>query len=94
MTTYRLEFGKVGDSYPVPAACFTVDGSDENALPRAVADYAIPYLKPALEAAGRPELADCFFRMTSDPGYGEFMWLDLATGNGARFCAARITPAP
>ena len=90
-TTYSIEFGKVGDTYPVPAAEFTVDSADENALHRAVAAYAIPYLKPALEAAGHPECADCFFR--TDGSYGEFMWLDLASGRGARFCPARLTPA-
>ena len=89
-TTYSIEFGKVGDSYPVPAAEFTVDSRDENALPRAVAEYAVPYLKPALEAAGHPEYADCLFRI--DGSYGEFMWLDLSGGQGARFCPARITP--
>ncbi|MFE9770008.1 hypothetical protein ACFYPC_36710 [Streptomyces sp. NPDC005808] len=94
MTTYSLEFGKVGDMYPVPATAITVDDSDENALPRAVAAYAIPFLKPALEAAGHPEYADCLFRTTSDPSYGDFMWVDLLSGEGARFCATRITPTP
>lgn len=95
MTTYRLDFGKVGDTCPVPATSITVDSSDENALPRAVVAYAIPYLKPALEAAGCPEFADCFFRTDpADPTYGEFMWLDLASGGGARFCATRITTTP
>ncbi|GAA1887621.1 hypothetical protein GCM10009837_06700 [Streptomyces durmitorensis] len=90
MTTYSLEFGKVGDTYPVPATTITAD--DENVFHRAVAEYAIPYLKPALEAAGCPELADCFFRVNSDHSYGDFVWLDLPSGKGARFCATRITP--
>lgn len=97
MTSYTLTFGKVGDDYPVPATTITVDDRDENAFPRAVAAYAIPHLRPALEAAGHPEYADCFFRVSSDPSYGEFMWLDLVTGKGARFCATRVAvvdPAP
>ena len=91
MTTYNLDFGKVGDSYPVPPATITTD--DETAFVRAVAEYAIPHLRPALEAEGRPELADCFFRTNADCTVGEFIWLDLPTGAGARFCGSRITVA-
>ncbi|MYY79695.1 MULTISPECIES: hypothetical protein [unclassified Streptomyces] len=91
MTTYQLQFGKVGDTYPVPDT--TITAEDETAFAQAVAEYAIPYLKPALEAAGCPEFGDCFFRTTSDPGYGDFMWIDLASGGGARFCATRISTA-
>lgn len=91
MTTYRIEFGKVGDTYPVPP--ITVDFSDPNKAAREVAAHAIPHLTPVLAALGRPELADCFFRTDpADRTYGEFMWLDLAGGKGARFCPARLTP--
>lgn len=88
MTTYSLEFGKVGDNYPVPPTTITAD--DETTFVRAVAEYAIPYLRPVLEAEGRPELADCLFRVNSDCTAGEFLWLDLLTGQGARFCGTRI----
>jgi hypothetical protein len=90
MTTYRIEFGKVGDSYPVPE--LTLEHTDPNVFARAVAEHAIPHLRPVLDELGRPELADCFFRTDpADPTYGEFMWLDLAGGIGARFCPARVT---
>jgi hypothetical protein len=89
MATYHLEFGKVGDSYPVPAT--TITAVDENEFARAVAKHAIPYLKPALEALGRPELADCFFRTTKDPTYGDFMWIDFMGNKAAHFCGTRIT---
>lgn len=92
-TTYRIEFGAVGTTRPVPGLVITED--DPNAFHRAVAAHAIPHLRPVLTAMGRPELADCFFRVDpADPGYGDFMWLDLAGGKGARFCPARITPVP
>lgn len=91
MTTYNLEFGKVGASYPVPPT--TIMADDETAFARAVARYAIPYLRPALEAEGRPELADCFFRANEACTVGEFMWLDLSTGQMARFCGTRIVVA-
>ncbi|MCK2144851.1 hypothetical protein MWG58_28840 [Streptomyces sp. WAC00276] len=91
MTTYRIEFGKVGDSYPVPP--ITVDWTDPNRATREVAEHAIPHLKPVLESLGRPELADCLFRVNGERTYGEFMWLDLVGGRGARFCPARLTPA-
>lgn len=92
MTVYRIEFGKLGDEYPVPP--ITVDYADPNAADRAVAEHAIPHLRPVLEALGRPEYADCFFRTSKDMTYGDFMWLDIAGGKGAHFCPARLTPTP
>lgn len=90
MTTYRIQFGKVGETYPVPP--ITLEHVDPNAFHRAVAAHAIPHLRPVLTAIGRPELADCFFRIDpADPGYGEFIWLDLPGGKAARFCPARLT---
>ncbi|MFE7233959.1 hypothetical protein ACFVAF_25480 [Streptomyces sp. NPDC057596] len=91
MTTYCIEFGKVGETYPVPP--ITLDHADPNQFARAVAAHAIPHLTPVLAAMGRPELADCFFRTDKELTVGEFMWLDLAGGKGARFCPARLTPA-
>lgn len=91
MTTYHLEFGKLGATYPVPP--LTVDADDINDFHRAVARHAIPYLTPVLTEMGRPEAADCFFRTNKDRSMGEFMWLDLAAQRGARFCPARITTA-
>lgn len=88
MTTYTITFGKVGDTYPVPPLTLAVE--DDNEFHRTVAEHAIPYLRPALEAAGCPEFADCFFRTDQDRTYGEFMWLDLVGGSGARFCGSRI----
>ncbi|MFL4904868.1 hypothetical protein ACJ6WF_17175 [Streptomyces sp. MMS24-I2-30] len=92
MSTYRIEFGKVGDSYPIPP--ITVDYSDPTEAARTVAAHAIPHLTPVLAELGHPEYADCFFRTNKDRTYGEFMWLDLIGGQGARFCPARLTPAP
>lgn len=90
MTTYRIEFGKVGDIYPVPP--LTLKHDDPNTFDRAVAAHAIPHLRPVLADLGRPELADCFFRTDpADPTYGEFMWVDLVSGLGARFCPARLS---
>lgn len=88
MTTYTVSFGKVGDTYPVPDV--TVTAADDNEFARAVAGHAIPHLRPVLEQMGHPEYADCFFHTSRDRAYGEFMWLDLAAGKGARFCPARI----
>lgn len=91
MTVYQLEFGKLGAINPVPP--LTVETDDINEFHRAVAEHAIPYLTPVLTEMGRPEAADCFFRTNEDRSMGEFMWLDLAGGRGARFCPARITSA-
>lgn len=88
-TTYVIEFGQVGDTCPVPP--FTITTSDENHLHRAVAEHAIPFLRPVLEQLGHPEYADCFFSVSRERTYGEFMWLDLVGGQGARFCPAHIT---
>lgn len=87
---YRLTFGKVGDTYPVPP--LTLATEDANEMDRAVAEHAIPYLTPVLEDLGRPELADCFFRSDTARTAGCFMWLDLAKGEAARFCAVHIEP--
>lgn len=90
-TTYRIEFGKVGETYPVPP--ITLEHTDPNQFHRAVAAHAVPYLRPVLTEMGRPELADCFFRIDpKDPTYGDFLWIDLVSGKGAQFCPARITP--
>lgn len=91
MITYSLEFGKVGDTYPVPP--LTLMAADRNELARQVVAHAVPYLQPVLADAGHPEYADCLFRTNRETTYGEFMWLDLAGGVGARFCAARIRTA-
>jgi hypothetical protein len=91
-TRYRIEFGNVGATRPVPP--LELEYADPNVFARAVAEHAIPHLKPALTALGRPELADCFFRTNDDRTAGEFMWLDLAAGRGARFCPARLTELP
>lgn len=88
---YHVTFGRVGDTYPVPAFTTTVDTAED--LCRQIEAHAIPHLRPALTEMGRPELADCFFRLSSDPTYGDFLWLDLVAGSGARFCAVRITPS-
>lgn len=90
MTAYTITFGKLGNTSPVPPLTLT---GDEQDFHRAVAEHAIPHLRPALQAMHRPQLADCIFQ--TDPGrtHGSFLWLDLQTGNGARFCGARITAA-
>jgi hypothetical protein len=43
---------------------------------------------------GRPELADCLFRMNQDRTMGQFLYLDLLAGTGAEFLPARITTTP
>jgi hypothetical protein len=86
-TAYRVEFGP---AWPVPP--ITVDFADPNQFHRAVAAHAIPHLKPRLEELGRTEAADCFFRTDKEMTVGEFWWVDLASGKGARFCPARLTP--
>lgn len=91
VTDYTVTFGKVGDSEPVPPVTLPFETKDQ--FTRAVAQHAIPYLRPALEAIGRPELADCFFRMDKERTVGEFWWIDFQNGAGARFCPARIQAA-
>jgi hypothetical protein len=86
MTTYLVEFGP---AWPVPP--ITVDFTDRTAAARTVAAHAIPHLKPKLSEMGRPEFADCFFHTDADLTVGQFMWLDLAAGRGAKFCPARLT---
>ncbi|TVL89811.1 hypothetical protein [Streptomyces sp. SAJ15] len=89
MTTYRIEFGHLGDTRPVPDLTLTCD--DPTAFARAVTEHAIPYLRPVLTEMGRPEMADCIFQMNRKRTAGQFLWLDLAAGRGARFCGARLT---
>ena len=87
-TVYRIEFGP---AWPVPP--ITVDFADRTVAARKVAAHAIPYLTPVLTEMGRPELADCFFRVDpKDLTYGDFLWIDLVGNKGAQFCPARITP--
>jgi hypothetical protein len=86
-TAYRIEFGP---AWPVPP--ITVDFTDYSEAIRTVTEHAIPHLKPALAEAGRPELADCFFRTDRELTEGSFMWLNLAEGMSAQFCPARLTP--
>ena len=90
-TTYTLTFGRVGDTQPVPPP--TLEHQTRNQFARDVAAHAIPHLRPALEAAGRPELVDCIFRADKSLTRGEFLWADLQTGNAARFCPVRIETA-
>lgn len=87
MTAYLIEFGP---AWPVPP--ITVDFSDRTAAARQVAEHAIPHLTPKLTEMGRPEFADCFFHTDAELTVGQFMWLDLAAGRGAKFCPARLTP--
>lgn len=91
MTAYTLTFGQLGQARPVPPV--TLPYEDADSFTRAVNAYAQPHLKPALEAEGRPELIDCLFHMNADRTEGYFLWMDLANGVGARFCAARIEKA-
>lgn len=92
MTTHRITFGKVGETYPVPP--LTLAAEDDNEFHRAVAAHAVPHLRPALTALGRPELADCIFEFDSERTHGNFLWLDVLSGQGARFCGARIEQLP
>ena len=89
MTTYRIEFGKVGDTSPVPPITLPFD--EINEFCRAVAEHAIPHLRPVLTEMGRPELADCMFHLNKDRTMGQFLWISLAAGKGAQFCPARLT---
>ncbi|WP_438479141.1 hypothetical protein [Streptomyces asiaticus] len=91
MTTYTIEFGYLGEGRPVPD--LTVEADDDNVFERAVAEHAIPYMRPVLEQMGHPEFADCFFSFNRERTMGHFMWFDFQTDKGARFCAARITAA-
>jgi hypothetical protein len=86
VTVYRIEFGP---AWPVPP--ITVDYADPNRAAREVAAHAIPHLTPKLAEMGRPEFADCFFQTDTERTVGQFMWLDLDGGRGARFCPARLT---
>ena len=84
MTTHTITFGKVGDAYPVPPlTLFGEMGSED--FQRAVARHAIPHLRPALAALGRPELADCYFHHDEARTSGCFVWIDILGGEGARF---------
>ena len=89
MATYRLEFGHLGESRPVPD--LTVDTGDIDLLSRTVVEYARPHITPVLTEMGRPELADAMFRMNGDRTMGEFLHLDLAGGKGVAFLGVRIT---
>lgn len=92
MALYEIEFGALGDSRPVPN--LTVQTTDLNVLDRAVAEHARPHITPVLTEMGRPELADCLFRMNRDRTVGQFLHLNMATGMAAEFLAARITTTP
>jgi hypothetical protein len=87
VTVYRIEFGP---AWPVPP--ITLEYTDPNVFHRAVATHAIPHLKPVLAEKGHPEFADCFFRVNRELTAGEFWYVDLLSGGGARFCPARLTP--
>jgi hypothetical protein len=89
MTTYTITFGKVGDACPVPP--LTLLGEmDSDDFQRAVARHAIPHLRPVLAALGRPELADCYFHHNRARTRGCFVWIDIASSEGARFCGVEI----
>jgi hypothetical protein len=61
-TTYRIEFGRLGDGYPVPAA--TITATDINDLQGQIVAHAKPHLAPVLAGMGHPEMADCVFAAT------------------------------
>ena len=86
-TAYRIEFGPAWAVPPI-----TVDYTDRTQAARTVAEHAIPYLRPALEDAGHPEYANCFFHTDQQLTAGQFMWVDFDTGGGVRFCPARLAP--
>lgn len=92
MATYEIEFGKLGDSRPVPP--LTVRTTDPNVLARTVVEHARPYITPVLADMGHPEYADCLFQTNRDRTMGQFLYLDLAGGKGAQFLGARITVTP
>jgi hypothetical protein len=87
VSTHLIEFGP---AWPIPP--ITVDYSNPDTADRTVAEHAIPYLRPLLAEKGRPELADCFFHTNRELTVGQFLWLNLAGREGARFCPARLTP--
>jgi hypothetical protein len=90
MTTYRIEFGKLGDTRPVPAV--TITAADRDDLCRQIQDHARPHMLPALTELGWPELAEqAFFHPSRDLSSGQFLALSLAAGTGAKFLPARIT---
>ncbi|WP_354643907.1 hypothetical protein [Kitasatospora camelliae] len=89
MTTYRVQFGKLGDDFPVPTLTATAANRDD--LCRQIQNHARPHMLPVLTELGRPELADqSFFHLTPDLTGGQFLALSLAHGTGARFLPARI----
>jgi hypothetical protein len=92
MATYQIEFGALGDTRPVPP--LTVQTTDPNVLARTVEEHARPHITPVLAELGHPEYADCLFRTNRDRTAGEFLYLDLPAGKGARFLGARITTTP
>ncbi|MFE5958901.1 DUF4326 domain-containing protein [Streptomyces rubiginosohelvolus] len=92
MARYDIEFGALGDTRPVPN--LTVQTTDLNVLGRAVVEHARPHITPVLTELGRPELADCLFRMNKDRTMGQFLHLNLVTGMAAEFLPARITTTP
>jgi len=92
MAHYAIEFGALGDTRPVPD--LTVQTTDLNVLDKAVVEHARPHITPVLTELGRPELADCLFRMNKDRTMGQFLHLNLATGMAAEFLPARITTTP
>jgi len=95
VTTYHVEFGHLGDGRPVPDLTVDYDPAADDrrgtGFERAVAEHAIPYLRPVLEKLGHPEYADCIFVTGKGMTHGHFMWIDLVAGQAARFCPARIT---
>ena len=92
MALYAIEFGALGDTRPVPD--LTVQTTDLDTLNRTVVEHARPHITPVLTKLGRPELADCLFRMNKDRTMGQFLHLNLVTGMGAEFLPARITTTP
>jgi hypothetical protein len=92
VTTYRIEFDPNGNLFDIPE--LTLDFTNRALFAKAVTKHAIPHLTPALASMGRPELADCVFHPVSDMSGGHFLWLDFQSGQGARFCPARLTALP
>lgn len=92
MARYDIEFGNLGNGRPVPD--LTLQTTDLDTLSRTVVEHARPHITPVLAEMGRPELADCLFRMNRDRTMGQFLYLDLLAGTGAEFLPARITTTP